>query len=591
MHIAVVLRDRCQFKKCSQECYHYCPLVRSGVKVVEFGEDGYPIISEELCEGCGICVHKCPFKAIKIINLPEELGEGLIHKYGKNGFRLYRLPSIPRNKVIGLIGPNGIGKTTAIKIMSGNLIPNFGEEKSSWDKVIERFSGTEYESYFSALRDGEIKVALKPQYVDMIPRIYRGKAIDLLKKVCEDTERIREISAHLGMDGFMNRDLSNLSGGELQILTIAAAILTDSDVLFFDEPSSYLDIKQRLKIAQFLKKLSRERKVYVVEHDLALLDFIADTVHILYGSAGAYGIISHPKSVRNGVNEYIAGFLRDENVRIRNWKIEFSVSAPKRRIGTSVICQWNPFRKKLGDFVLNAEGGEVYLGEVVGIVGPNAIGKTTFMKILAGVLEPDDGSVVMPAKISYKPQYIRIDYDGTVEDLLVETLKEKLTDAFTKNEIIKPLGVDSIYNKEVNNLSGGELQTLAIAVCLAREADIYLLDEPSAYLDSNQRMAVAKTILRVMEKSGSAAMIVDHDVYFIDAISSALIVFRGKPSEYGDATSPMNMHEGMNLFLRDIGITFRREPTTKRPRINDPDSYLDRKQKEMGEYYYVVGAE
>ncbi len=256
-----------------------------------------------------------------------------------------------------------------------------------------------------------------------------------------------------------------------------------------------------------------------------------------------------------------------------------------------MICQWNPFRKKLGDFVLNADGGEVYLGEVVGIVGPNAIGKTTFMKILAGVLEPDDGSVVMPAKISYKPQYIRIDYDGTVENLLVETLKEKLTDAFTKNEIIKPLGVDSIYNKDVKNLSGGELQTLAIAVCLAREADIYLLDEPSAYLDSNQRMAVAKTILRVMEKSGSAAMIVDHDVYFIDAISSALIVFRGKPSEYGDATSPMNMHEGMNLFLRDIGITFRREPTTKRPRINDPDSYLDRKQKEMGEYYYVVGTE
>ena len=127
----------------------------------------------------------------------------------------------------------------------------------------------------------------------------------------------------------------------------------------------------------------------------------------------------------------------------------------------------------------------------------------------------------------------------------------------------------------------------AVAVAFSLLAvDLYLLDEPSAYLDANQRMEVAKIIRRVMEKRGRSGLIVDHDVYFIDLVSDTLMVFKGEPSVSGEAVGPMSLRDGMNLFLSDVGITFRRDMEAKRPRINKMDSRLDSKQKSRGEYYY-----
>ncbi|RLF51323.1 MAG: ribosome biogenesis/translation initiation ATPase RLI, partial [Thermoplasmata archaeon] len=159
MRIAAVLRDRCQPKKCSMECIKYCPKVRAGDETIVIGEDGKPVISEELCVGCGICVRKCPFNAIKIVGLPEALQDHLVHQYGKNGFRLFRLPVPKEGNCIGILGQNAIGKTTAINILSGNLIPNFGniDGGSSWDIVLEKFKGTEIYNHFRELVDGKIK--------------------------------------------------------------------------------------------------------------------------------------------------------------------------------------------------------------------------------------------------------------------------------------------------------------------------------------------------------------------------------------------------------------------------------------------------
>jgi ATP-binding cassette subfamily E protein 1 len=140
----------------------------------------------------------------------------------------------------------------------------------------------------------------------------------------------------------------------------------------------------------------------------------------------------------------------------------------------------------------------------------------------------------------------------------------------------------------VDTLSGGELQRVAIALALTKDADIYLIDEPSAYLDSNQRMEAAKTIRRVMEKAGTSALIVDHDVYFIDLVSDSIMVFTGEPSLNGLANGPFDLRTGMNKFLTNVDITFRRDAESHRPRINKPGSRLDREQKKSGEYFYQV---
>ncbi len=587
MRIAVLIRDRCHPKQCAYECMKYCPKVRTGDETIVLGEDGRPIISEELCPGCGICVHKCPFEAVKIIGLPEELGRDLVHQYGKNGFRLYRLPCPKEERVVGLLGPNGIGKTTVINLLSGEIVPNLGDfdGNPNWDTVLEYFTGSELYNYLKKLAENTITTSIKPQYVDKLPGLFKSDVGTLLERVDEKGE-LNHLVEKLDMQEYMDHSIPDLSGGELQRLTIAAAMLKDVDIYFFDEPSSYLDIYQRLSVAKVIRELSKEKQVVVIEHDLAVLDFLADEVYLMYGSEGAYGIMAQPRGVRTAINTYLSGFMREENIRFRDTDIKFELHPPRDTWRSEILIDFEPLEKRFDGFKLETKRGKICVGEVIGIVGPNSTGKTTFVKMLAGVLEPTKGDVKLTIRASYKPQHLKPESGIRVKDLFMGDLEKVFQSGFFMSEVFNPLNLKPLLDKNLENLSGGELQRVAIALCLAREADIYLVDEPSAYLDSSQRMLAARTIRRVIEKSGKSAMIVDHDVYFIDLVSDSLMVFSGEPSINGLGEGPFELREGMNRFLKATDITFRRDPDSKRPRINKPDSVLDREQKSKGEYYY-----
>ena len=152
---------------------------------------------------------------------------------------------------------------------------------------------------------------------------------------------------------------------------------------------------------------------------------------------------------------------------------------------------------------------------------------------------------------------------------------------------MKPLTLDEMLDKPVKGLSGGELQRLAIAATLSEDAEIYLFDEPTAFLDVEQRLIAARVIRKIIESRNAASLIVDHDIVFIDYISDRAMVFSGEPGLNGIASKPADLRTSMNQFLGDLDITFRRDKETKRPRVNKYDSYLDREQKEQGEYYYL----
>lgn len=589
MRIAVIDYDKCNPDKCGHFlCERVCPVNRMGGEAIIIDEDNYrPVIQEASCTGCGICVHKCPFGAITIVNLPEELEEGCVHRYGINAFVLYRLPVVKDGMVVGILGPNGTGKTTAVKILSGQMIPNLCEDNEGWDAVIKAFRGNELQNYFERLKNKEIRPVVKPQYVDLIPKAVKGKVRDLLKKA-DETGKFDEVVRELELENILDRDIKHLSGGELQRVAIAAALLRNAHFYFFDEPSSYLDIRQRLRIAKTIRKLAEGGKaVLTVEHDLAILDYMSDIIHVVYGKPGAYGIFSQPKSTRNGINEFLRGYLRDENVRFRPFEISFTKKSERKSQEGEVLVQYPRLVKDYGSFRLEAAGGELYIGEVVGIVGPNGIGKTTFVKMLAGVEKPTEGEVDWSLTVSYKPQYIKADYEGTVYDLLSKIDAAKLMSSFYKSELLNPLGIPELYDRQLSELSGGELQRVAITAALIRDADIYLLDEPSAHLDVEQRLAVSKAIRSLMAKNEKTALIVEHDVMMVDYLSDRLIVFEGEPGKHGKALPPMGMREGMNRFLASVGITFRRDPDTGRPRANKEGSVKDREQKEMGEYYYT----
>ncbi|MCK4270130.1 MAG: ATP-binding cassette domain-containing protein, partial [Methanogenium sp.] len=229
MRIAVVHKDRCHSRKCGTECILYCPRVRTGDETIIIGDEKIAVISEELCVGCGICVKKCPFGAIDIVSLPEEL-EHPTHRYGKNGFALYGMATPVEGKVTGILGANGIGKSTAVKILSGQIVPNLGntEGEASWGDILKTFAGTELYDYLRMVSEGRIKAALKPQYIDYIPKAFKGKVRDLL--ISTDERGMSEYYIEkLNITTVLDRNISDLSGGELQRVAIAACLSKDAD--------------------------------------------------------------------------------------------------------------------------------------------------------------------------------------------------------------------------------------------------------------------------------------------------------------------------------------------------------------------------
>jgi ATP-binding cassette subfamily E protein 1 len=591
VRIAVLDEERCESKRCGRPCYRFCPPVRNKIEAVVF-EGEKPQIVESLCVGCGICVRKCPFKAISIVNLADELETDCSHRFGPNTFKLFRLPTPSPGVVLGLLGQNGIGKTTALHILSGEIKPNLGnfDEPPNWTELIQHFRGSTLQDYFQRLSEGNMKVVHKPQYVDRISRVVSGKVGALLEKV-DERNKLGQLTKKLQLDTIWNRDLKVLSGGELQRVAVAASICREADVYLFDEPASYLDVKQRLQVARAIRTLKDDGKtVIVAEHDLAILDYLSDQICIFYGDPGVYGVVSHVHGVRVGINIYLEGFIPDENVRFRKDSIIFHVKPPSAGLTSGEpLLQWSEIKKSFADFELQAVPGEVKRGEVVGIFGPNGIGKTTFVKILAGIEEADSGetSAEEGLKVSYKPQYVSPQYSGTVEELLKEAASKEFGTSIYHSQILQPLKIPILLDRDVNELSGGELQRVAIAACLSREAELYLLDEPSAYLDVEDRLSAARTIRHVIENRKVTAFVVEHDVVTQDFIADRLMIFTGEPGVRGFAKQPTDLRNGMNSFLKDMTITFRRDPQTKRPRVNKEGSRLDREQKELGEYYYL----
>jgi len=549
---------------------------------VLLGEDGFSKIDEELCIGCGICQKKCPFKSIQIVNTPEQLKEIPMHRFGKNEFVLFRLPFPVKGEVVGLLGPNGVGKTTALNILSGNLKPNLGKDESDLKEVLKMFRGTELQKHLEMLMKGEIKSIVKPQQIDILSKI-DSTANELLDKYNERKNK-DELVKKLSLSVCLDRKLSQLSGGELQRVAIAIAAEQKADIYYIDEPSSYLDVFQRLEVAKLIRELAKEAAVLVVEHDLATLDFIADRIHVFYGTPGVYGIVSKPYSTKNGINAFLDGYIKEDNVRIREEAIDFSLAKSAADHDKEIYLEWSDIKKKLGSFSLTVESGRLYKSEILGMFGSNALGKTTFAKILAGEIKPDSGELTKEMKISYKPQYISSDFQGTVSDLL-STITDIYSEVF-KTDIAKPLSLDRLMENDIKTLSGGELQRVAIALCLARKADIYLLDEPSAFLDSEQRLETGKMIRRFCEKHECSAMVIDHDLLFLSYLSDRALLFLGESGANGYAKQK-ELKEAFNEFLKKIDITFRRDPENARPRANKPGSQKDQEQKTSNIYFHV----
>ncbi len=589
--VAVLDKELCQPKKCGLECIKYCPVNKSGADCIILNEEIKKAqIDEDICNGCGICVKVCPFDAITIINLASELATDKVHQYGINSFRLYKLPTPRKGEVVGLLGRNGMGKSTVVNILSGNLKLNLGNynEPPDWDDILKYYSGTELKSHFEKIKDNQIKASIKPQQVYNVAKVFDGTTKELLEKY-DERGVSRDLVKELGLQNSLENHLKELSGGELQRLAVAVATSKEADFYFFDEPSSYNDVFQRTNVARVIHSLTKIGKsVMVVEHDLTLLDYLSDYVDVLYGEPAVYGIVSNILSTKVGINTFLDGYLANENVRFRDKKFTFDASSSTTeqfQQGEEIIS-YPLLEKKFPSFSVSIESGKVRKGEVLGIMGANALGKTTMMKMIAGVEKPDSGEIDKKVKIAYKPQYLTSDVDVEVISVLDKANEIPIMGSIEEEQIVEPLKIKKLYNKSVKNLSGGELQKVAVVSCLLQKADVYALDEPSAFMDVEDRIAIAKFIQKFVRSYGKSAIIIDHDLLLMDLISDSMVIFEGTSGVEGHATSPLSKTKAMNQFLKSLEITFRRDEKTRRPRVNKDASRLDKQQKDSGNYYY-----
>ncbi|CAK7242907.1 MAG: Fe-S cluster-binding ribosome biosynthesis protein [Sporothrix thermara] len=594
--VAIVSSDKCKPKKCRQECKKSCPVVRSGKLCIEVSpESRIAFLSESLCIGCGICPKKCPFGAINIINLPTNLESQVTHRYSANSFKLHRLPTPRPGQVLGLVGTNGIGKSTALKILSGKLKPNLGkyDNPPDWEDVIKYFRGSELQNYFTKLLEDDLKAIVKPQYVDQIPKAIRGpkKSVQFLIESRASLDNLQDVLDTLELRHIYDRDVNLLSGGELQRFAIGTVCVQKADVYMFDEPSSYLDVKQRLAAARMIRSLLRnDDYVIVVEHDLSVLDYLSDYICVLYGQPAVYGVVTLPHSVREGINIFLDGHIPTENLRFRNESLTFKLSegADEFIADRSRAFHYPRMEKTMGNFKLQIDTGDFTDSEIIVLMGENGTGKTTFCRLLAGALKPDGTNRVPEMKISMKPQTITPKFEGTVRQLFFKKIRPAFLSPQFQTDVVKPLKLDDFIDQEVKNLSGGELQRVAIVLALGLPADIYLIDEPSAYLDSEQRIIAARVIKRFIMHAKKTAFIVEHDFIMATYLADRVIVFDGQPGISAHANTPESLLTGCNTFLKNLDVTFRRDPTNYRPRINKSNSQLDQEQKASGNFQGVV---
>lgn len=589
--IAVIDSDRCKPNKCGQPCIKSCPVIRQGkicieiTKPVEDSSNQKAIaqIAETLCTGCGICVKVCPYKAISIVRVPRNLETNVTHRFGPNSFKLHGFPELKSGTVHGIIGQNGLGKSTILSILSNQFSMNLGkfDHPPNQKQILNKFRGSSMQNFF---KNPPI-AAIKPQHLrEVIDQPDDLTTIQFILKNLnfnENDHSLTDLIQDFNLENLVDRPVKKLSGGETQRLLCGITCHQDAQLYLFDEPTSYLDLKQRIQISNQIRATCNQNSyTVVVDHDLSILDYLSDFIIALYGKAGVYGVTSTVYPVAVGINAYLEGYLPKENMRFRRTPYTFERIEPDDQQYLTSDFSYPKIEYSVGNFHLQIQAGQVNRPGIIVLMGENGTGKTTFANLLSQQQAEEHS-------ISYKKQNLSNEVRKHPKKKVKDIIGQRVYDSTFVIEILKPLNLEHLLDRSLRNLSGGELQKVMIAANLARNTDIYLLDEPSAYLDLETRVNLARILKRYFINHNKLAFIIDHDIVFSTYLADQLIIFEGTPGMNTTSTPPIPVEEGMNRYLKNLNITIRSDGKTHRRRINKLDSNKDREQKKNQSYYQI----
>ena len=497
---------------------------------------------------------------------------------------------------VGLLGKNGCGKTTLLRILTGQLDWDEGEVVLAPDKRVGLISQIPVYPAGYTVED-VLDTAFRPlremeeEMEQLAARMERGEDPALLRRYDQltaafeagggydtDTRKNKVCSGLQIGPGMREQLFDRLSGGEKTRVNLGRLILEDTDILLLDEPTNHLDLKATEWLEEYLDKF--KGTVLAVSHDRWFLDRVVDRViEIQEGKAEFYSgnysfyVVEKERRYQEKLKQYEKEQAKIQQLEkaaepLRIWaysgndKIFKRAQSMEKRIERMRTTDRPTRERKMevrfgerefrGDEVLTIKGLsksfgqralfsgvdlEVVGGERIALLGDNGTGKSTLIKILMGEEGPDEGKIRMgpTVKIGYLPQIIHFDHP---ERSLLDTMLYELdcTAQTARNRLasFKFRGEDVF--KPVSALSGGEQSRLRLCMLMDEKINLLILDEPTNHLDIQSREWIEEAV----EEYEGNLLFVSHDRYFIDRFATRVWVledgqvtdFRGSYGEY-----------------------------------------------------------